>query len=94
MGSVVCVAKFVAKENCSERLREELAKLVEPTLKEEGCIDYKMCQSLEDSKILTMVETFSSKDALEFHGQQPYIEHFKTVMGDIIDDADIHVYSA
>lgn len=70
---IVCVARFVAKEDKLDELLQELYALIEPTRKEEGCIRYELNQSVDDPKVMTFVEKFKDKAAIESHGNMPYI---------------------
>ena len=69
--------KVVAKGYFLEGKAEEAIKLyeelVEKTRKEEGCISYSLFRDIEDDSILTMIEEWESKDALDKHFKT---EHF------------------
>ena len=44
MPTVTVVAKVVAKRECLETVKAELLKLIAPTRKEEGCLEYTLHQ--------------------------------------------------
>ena len=66
--------KVVARGYYQEGKAEEAIKLyeelIEKTRKEEGCISYSLFRDIEDDSILTMIEEWENKDALD--------KHFKT----------------
>ena len=54
-------------------------------MKEPGCIDYTIYQSVEDSTVLFIAETW--KNEVE-HGKHGETEHLKTHLAEIKDMAD------
>ncbi len=56
-----------------EDLKQVLAALVEPSLKEEGCHHYELWQDLEDPRRFTFIEVWDDHDALETHAQSDHI---------------------
>lgn len=48
MSHLTIVAKIKARAGSEEELRQKLLSLIEPTLQDEGCIEYKLHRSLED----------------------------------------------
>lgn len=71
------VAKNYIKEDKIEEAVEHIKKLVEITVKEEGCIKYELYQDEKDKSILTMIEEWESKEALDKHMSS---EHFKSIV--------------
>lgn len=49
MTKIVLLARIKARQNSAEIVKSELLKMVEPTRKETGCIEYQLYQ---DNKIL------------------------------------------
>jgi quinol monooxygenase YgiN len=89
---IICIAQFTAKEEEKEQLKQSLIELLEPTRNEEGCISYQLHENIENSKIFTMIEKFKNKDAFDFHEQQPYLENFKNIVGNLVDSVDVSIY--
>jgi quinol monooxygenase YgiN len=91
------VIKVVAKHYIFPDKVEELIvlakKLVEATVKEEGCISYSMYQDIKDANILTMLEEWESTEALKKHSES---EHFKTLVPEMAKlmekPAELNVY--
>lgn len=71
------VAKSFYKEDKIEEILELAKELVAATVKEEGCIKYEMYQDEKDKSILTMMEEWEDKQALEKHMKS---EHFQRIV--------------
>jgi quinol monooxygenase YgiN len=89
---ITCIAQFMAKEEKKEQLKQSLMELLEPTRSENGCLSYTLHEDAENSKILTMIEKFMNKEAFDLHGQQPYLENFKNIVGDLVDSVEVATY--
>lgn len=74
--SIVIVATIVAKENKSAYLKEELTKLVEPTLAENGNLGYQMHQDLENSNKFVVVEEWNDTQAIHEHLMTAHIKQY------------------
>lgn len=71
------VAKNFIKKDKIEEVLEHIKELVAITVKEEGCIKYEIYQDENDKSILTMIEEWESKEALNNHMAS---EHFKRIV--------------
>ncbi len=71
------VAKHFVKEDKVAEFIEKAKKLVECTLKEEGCIKYGLFQDENNPAILTIIEEWENKDALDKHMKT---EHFLSIV--------------
>ena len=72
--SVIAQAK--SRTGMEEILRKMLLGLVEPARAETGCIMYDLHQSRDDTTLFMFYECWQSKEALEKHLQQTYINSF------------------
>ncbi|MDQ7818531.1 MAG: putative quinol monooxygenase [Melioribacteraceae bacterium] len=68
------IAKFKLKSDSLDKAKHELLKMVEPTYKEKGCIDYIFYQDLGDPSVLLLYENWESKEDLDAHMNS---KHFK-----------------
>ena len=75
MPNLTVVAKVVAKKDCVEAVKTELLKLIAPTRKENGCIEYNLHQDNDDPAVFVFYETWESLACLGAHMNT---EHFKT----------------
>lgn len=68
-------------------------KLVEETLKEEGCIEYGVYQELENSGILTMLEEWKDESSLNEHlKSKHFTEIFPLLSECLAKETEISVY--
>lgn len=70
---VKVVARNFAQAEQVNKVIELYKELVEETRKEEGCIRYELYQDSADFTILTMLEEWESREALDLHMKS---EHF------------------
>ena len=75
--SIRVVAKHVVKEDGKEEFVAILQELVQKTRLEKGCISYSLYESLDDPNIVTMLEEWESKEALDTHIKT---EHFTRII--------------
>lgn len=71
------VAKHYVKEDKVNAFLEHAKPLIEETLKEDGCIEYGLFQDEKDPRILTMIEKWEDKAALDKHMMS---EHFCNIV--------------
>ena len=88
MSQLTVVAKVVAKKESVESVKGELLKLVAPTRKEEGCIDYNLHQDNDDPALFIFYENWESAASLEKHiNSDHYRAYAKSVDGLIAEKA-------
>jgi quinol monooxygenase YgiN len=79
------IAHMRAQPGREQDLRDALTALVEPTSKEEGYVNYDLHQSVDDPAVFFFYENWESAQALEAHLATPHLEHFASVMGNLLD---------
>lgn len=88
------VAKNFAQEDKINKILELYKELVELTRKEEGCIKYELYQDEKDATILTMIEEWESRQALDKHLKS---EHFTRIVPSLkklmSKEMDMNVYN-
>ncbi|MGE0394098.1 MAG: putative quinol monooxygenase [Vicinamibacterales bacterium] len=67
--SVFVVVRFRAKDGQADELRRALSKLVPPTRREPGCVQYDLLESPADPRDLCIFERWESEQALQQHVQ-------------------------
>jgi quinol monooxygenase YgiN len=75
-------ARFQAKKEKLEELKERLLEMVELTSKEEGNIFYNLHVDSKDSTIFYFLESWKNAEALAFHDQTNYV---KAIIADAPD---------
>jgi quinol monooxygenase YgiN len=88
--------KVVAKGYFLEGKAEEAIKLykelVEKTRTEEGCISYSLFRDIEDDSILTMIEEWESKDALDKHFKTEHFTKLVPMIGKLRKSSEVNIY--
>ena len=90
MKRLTVVATVVAKADKIEEVKTELNRLIEPTRKEEGCINYDLHQSKEDQAIFIFHENWTSEAHLDAHLETDHIKTCQAALEDIIESAVVH----
>ena len=81
------VAKNYIKEDKIDEVLEHMKELVAITVKEEGCISYEMYQDEKDKSILTMIEEWESKEALNKHMSSEHFKRIVPIIGEFAEKA-------
>lgn len=71
------IATFVAKPGQEAAVRRELLKLVEPTRREDGCINYDLHQKQGDPATFVFYENWRDRAALDVHAESPHIRAWR-----------------
>jgi quinol monooxygenase YgiN len=71
---VTVIATFQSRPGRGAELRAELARLLAPTRKEAGCLNYDLHASPEDPAKFLFHENWTSQSALDAHLQSPHIK--------------------
>ena len=90
MSRLTVVAVVTAKSNSIEEVKAELNALIEPTLKEDGCINYDLHQSIEDPALFIFHENWTSEAHLDVHLQTDHIKKCQAALESLIEDAVVH----
>ena len=75
MDQLSIIARLKAKDGYEDQLFGECRKLIGPTLAEEGCINYDMHRSHEDSTII-FYENWTTRELWQQHMQSPHLQEF------------------
>ncbi|WP_312901605.1 putative quinol monooxygenase [Chryseobacterium taichungense] len=79
---IYLTAVIKAKEEYRTEVLEVLQNMVKETVKEEANELYRLHQSIEDKNQFVFYEIWKSKEGLEQHNKQPYIQAF----GDLVEE--------
>ncbi len=72
MSELTLIATVVAKSASVDAVKEELTRLVEPSRREPGCLDYRLHQSQTDPAIFVFYERWQSEAHLEHHTESAH----------------------
>ncbi len=92
--SLRVVARIKAKPDKIDEVRELLSGLIEPTLKESGCMSYELLQNRKDPTDFTFTEEWESDSAFDSHARTEHIRDVSPKLKEIVAEGpDIRVYS-
>lgn len=86
---LVLVAEMEAVPGKAAALREILLSLLEPTRKEEGCIQYLLHESNETEGKFLFYEVWASKAHLDAHGQTPHLKRLLDAAPELLVGGDM-----
>jgi len=73
MKLLTVVAKVIAKNEFTDEVGMNLRKLLFPTRSEDGCVNYDLHRSIENSAIYIFHENWKSKSHLDVHLQSQHL---------------------
>jgi quinol monooxygenase YgiN len=79
------VAEMIAKPGKAGELRAAALALVEPTRREEGCVQYDLHVHLDDPGRLVFYENWSSAEHLARHASSPHVKTFRAISGELLE---------
>ena len=88
---IYVIAQLKLKPGTSERAAAEARKVVEGTVKEDGCLFYDFNLSVTDPTRLVAVERWESKEALAKHNETAHLLAWRKVVAEIVVERDIQV---
>ena len=74
---IVVIAEAIIKPNMLAEVAAELRALVEPTRKEDGCIQYVLHRDVQDESKYMFYEVWASPEHLDKHIQQPALKKLR-----------------
>lgn len=90
MSIVTVVATLTAKSDAIESVRAELLKMVAPTRREEGCIEYRLHQDTENPSVFVFYENWQSLACVEKHMNTQHFKEYVAAVGALITDKVVH----
>lgn len=83
--TVSVLAIFISKNGLEDKLKEELIKLLEPTRKEQGCINYDLHQSTDDINYFFLYENWQTQETLSAHLKSKHLQEFLQKASEYLD---------
>jgi quinol monooxygenase YgiN len=80
----VTMAVLKAKSGKREKLQEELLKLITPTRREEGCLEYILFEDKNQAGTFYMREAFKNYKAFEVHGTTAHFRNFASQINELM----------
>lgn len=76
MSTLTIVAKVEAKSDKIELVKAELFKLIAPTRKEAGCIQYDLHQDNSDPAVFVFYENWESRELWQTHMNNDHLKAY------------------
>jgi quinol monooxygenase YgiN len=89
MSKLTCIAKIVAQQEHKKIVLAELTKIVHPTQKEQGCINYDLHVDNTNDAIFMFHETWESEEDLTAHSQSSHIKKCFEVIGGMLASTEV-----
>lgn len=70
------VARIEAKKDSIDLVKSELLKLIAPTRKEKGCIQYDLHQDTEHPEVFLFFENWESRELWQIHMANPHLKAY------------------
>ncbi len=90
MAGLTMVVKIVAKKESVETVKTELLKIVDPTRKEDGCLEYSLFQDLENPAVFIFHESWKSEDCLAKHMSTAHFKALGEALGGKAGESIVH----
>ena len=90
MSTVTVVAKVTAKTYFIEAVKAELLKMIAPTRREAGCIEYRLHQDNDNPAVFVFYENWMDISYLEQHMKSQHFLAYIAAVGDLIADKIVH----
>jgi len=84
------VAIIESTDEGRELIQSELEKLIEPTRKEEGCLQYDLHQDNENPNLFLFFENWASRELWQVHMQNDNLAAFGKNTEGALKDLTIH----
>lgn len=91
MSKLTVVAKLLAKQESVEVVKRELLKLVEPTRKEQGCVEYRLHQDNVNPAVFIFYENWDNEACLVKHKETDHYKSCFSAIGGMIQDKTVNL---
>ena len=84
------IARIEAKKEKLDLVKIEITKLIEPTLQEEGCMQYDLHQDNENPAHFIFFEKWESKELLQAHLSSSHMKNYVAATKDSVESFTIN----
>ena len=90
MSQLTIIAHIKAKTDQVALVKTELYKLIDPTRKEEGCINYHLHQDNNNPEHFLFYESWTSRDLWQKHMSSPHLADYLLATEGALEEVIIH----
>ena len=87
------IARIEAKKNKIDLVKSELQKLIIPTRKEQGCLQYDLHQDNHNSKIFMFYENWESRELWQIHMNSDHLKKYLEATGNAVENFSLNEMS-
>ena len=80
------IARIEAKKNKVDLVKSELLKLIEPTRKEQGCLQYDLHQDNDNPEVFMFYENWRNRELWQTHMNNDHLKAYTKATEDAIKD--------
>lgn len=92
--TLTVVAEMIAKPGREDELQRHLLALIEPSRRDEGCVQYDLHQGVDDRRRFVFYENWTGRELLDTHLKTQHLAAFQKVAGDLLaEPAQITLYT-
>ena len=84
------IAKIEAKPEKLDEVKSAVLKLIEPTRKEQGCIQYDLHQENEKAEVFIFVENWENQALWDAHMQSEHLQSFIKETEGLLVELTVH----
>lgn len=90
MTKLTITATIIAKADCIDLVKSELEKVVAPSRKENGCINYDLHQDNQDPAHFFMFENWETRELWQAHLESAHFKQFAAITEGALENLAIH----
>lgn len=90
MSKITVVAKLIAKNDAIETVKTEALKMIAPTRKEAGCIEYRLHQDHDSPEMFLFYENRENLACLEQYLASDHFKAYAAAVGDLLVEKAVH----
>lgn len=89
---IFVVSKSMVREDKVAEYKQQVVRLIQETRKEEGCISYDLCEDMDNPNILTFIEKWEDKQALDLHMKTVHFMEIVPKLRELRESAELNIY--
>ncbi len=83
---IVLFARLKVKQGTEDEAKRAALAIIDASRAEKGCINYDFHQAIDDSTVFLWHETWTSRQAIEAHGNSAHFKEFSAAVKNITDE--------
>lgn len=89
MTNLTIVASIIVKQGQRDFVKSEMIKLIDPTLVEAGCVEYRLHQNNNNPDHFLFYECWQSREAWQKHRENTHMSEYRAVVEGAIESFDV-----